>query len=144
MEVYKKYRHIGYSYPGVPNGWKGIVEKAISDIEKEMWPRWMPIFIKRIIHYLATGDSVARINYRFWNKVRSKLTKNQMVTDIKDKYASLRIYGYFGPEIEEIVKKAENECYRTCERCASKENVRTVGKGWLYNLCKSCRTDKNK
>ena len=55
MKISEKYKHIGYSYPSVPEGWLKIVEKAIVDIEKEMWPRWIPMFIKRIIHYLATG-----------------------------------------------------------------------------------------
>lgn len=139
MKISEKYKHIGYSYPGVPDGWKSIVEKAIVDIEKEMWPRWIPMFIKRMIHYLATGNSAVMVKNRFWDKVRKKLTKSQMVTDIKDKYAGLRIYGYFGDEIEAIIKKAENECYRTCERCGGNRKVRTIGKRWLYNLCKSCR-----
>lgn len=144
MKISEKYRHIGYSYPGVPSGWKSIVEKAIIDIEKEMWPRWIPRFIKRIIHYLATGNSVVRVRSRFWNKVRQKLTKGQIITDIKDKYAELRIYGYFGKEIETIIDKAVNECYGTCERCGSQKKVRTVGKGWLYNLCRDCRYSKKK
>ena len=140
----EKYSHVGYHYASVPKGWKSIIEKAIQDIEKEMWPRWIPMFIKRKIHYLATGNSVVMVKNIFWYKVRKKLTKGQMITDIKDKFAGLRIYGYFGPEIEEIVKKAENECYGTCERCGSNQKVRTVGKGWLYNLCKSCRYSKAK
>jgi hypothetical protein len=144
MKISEKYKHVGYSYPSVPKGWVKIVEKAIIDIEKEMWPKWIPMFIKRIIHYLATGNSVVCVKYRFWYKVRKKLTKGQMITDIKDKFASLRIYGYFGPEIEEIIDKAEDECYRTCEKCGSNKNVRTMGKGWLYNLCKSCRYTKGK
>jgi len=144
MKISEKYRHIGYSYPGVPNGWKNIVEKAIKEIEQEMWPRWIPLFIKRWIHYLATGNSVVRVRSRFWNSVRNKLTKRQMITDIKDKFATLRIYGYFGNEIEKIIEKAEEECYRTCERCGSDEKVRSVGKGWIYNLCKTCRYSKKK
>ena len=109
MEINEKYKHIGYSYPGVPKGWKPVVEKAIEDIEKAMWPSWIPMFIKRKIHFLATGNSVIGIKYRFWYKVRKKLTNGQIVTDIKDKFAGLRIYGHFGPEIEEIVKQAEVE-----------------------------------
>jgi hypothetical protein len=144
MEISKKYRHIGYSYPGVPKGWKTIVEKAIVDIEKEMWPRWIPLFIKRWIHYLATGNSVVRVRSRFWYSVRQKLTRGQIITDIKDKFASLRIYGCYGDEIDEIITKAEDECYETCEKCGSKQKVKAFGKGWIYNLCKSCRYGKKK
>jgi hypothetical protein len=142
MKVSEKYRHIGYSYPGVPNGWKPIVEKAIIEIEREMWPRWIPVFIKRWIHYLATGNSVVRVRSWFWYRVREKLTKGQIITDIKDKFATLRIYGSFGDEIEKIIDKAEEDCYRTCERCGGNEKVRSVGKGWIYNLCKPCRKSK--
>jgi hypothetical protein len=144
MKVSDKYRHIGYSYPGVPKGWVEIVEKTIVEIEREMWPRWIPLFIKRWIHYLATGNSVVRVRSHFWYKVRKRLTKGQMVTDIKDKFATLRIYGHFGEGIEKIVGKAEDECFATCEKCGSQNKVRTVGKNWFYNLCKSCRYSKKK
>ena len=144
MKVSEKYKHIGYSYPGVPKGWQKIVEKTIEDIEKAMWPRWIPLFVKRKIHFLATGNSVVGVKNIFWYKVRKFLTKGQIVTDIKDKYATLRIYGYFSPKIDEIVKKAEDQCFATCERCGSQQKVRTVGKNWVYNLCKSCRYGKKK
>ena len=143
MKTSEKYRHIGYSYPGVPKGWVPIVEKTIENIEKEMWPRWIPLFIKRKIHYLATGNSVVRVKNRFWYKVRKFLTKGQMITDIKDKYATLRIYGYYNDSIDAVIKKAEDQCFGTCERCGSQQKVRTVGKNWVYNLCKSCRYGKN-
>lgn len=142
MKISEKYRHIGYSYPGVPKGWVPIVEKAIVDIEKVMWPRWIPLFVKRLIHFLATDNSVVRIRSQFWYKVRKKLTKGQMITDIKDKFASLRIYGYFGKEIEAIIDRAETECEGTCETCGSTYGVRTVNYGWIYNLCKGCRSKK--
>jgi hypothetical protein len=93
---------------------------------------------------LATGNSVVRVKNRFWYNIRKKLTKGQIITDIKDKFAGLRIYGNFGPKIEEIVKKAEDQCFATCERCGSQQKVRTVGKNWVYNLCKSCRYGKKK
>jgi len=144
MKTSEKYRHIGYSYPGVPSGWKPIVEKTIVEIERKMWPRWIPLFVKRWIHYLATGNSVVRVRSRFWYKIRTKLTRGQMVTDIKDKFATLRIYGNFHEEIEKIIEKAEDNCYRTCEKCGGKEKVRSVGKGWIYNLCKPCRFSKSK
>ena len=35
MEINEKYKHIGYSYPGVPKGWKPVVEKAMKDKDAE-------------------------------------------------------------------------------------------------------------
>jgi hypothetical protein len=85
---------------------------------------------------------VVRVRSWFWYRIRTKLTKGQIITDIKDKFATLRIYGHFGEEIEKIIEQAEDECYKTCERCGGKEKVRSVGKGWIYNLCKTCRKPK--
>jgi hypothetical protein len=142
MKISEKYRHIGYSYPGVPKGWVRIVEDAIVKIERAMWPRWIPLFVKRWIHYMATGNSVVRVKNRFWYKVRTKLTKNMIITDIKDKYASLRIYGYFNKDIEAIISKASKKCSETCETCSSTYGVRSVDYGWVYNLCTDCRSKK--
>ena len=139
----EKYRHIGYSYPGVPSGWEDIVKEAVILIEKEMWPqRYLPLFIKRLIHYLATGNSVVRIKYYFFHNIRKKLTNNQLITDIKDKYAGLRIYGYYGDSIEKIIEEAEYKCEYSCESCGSEDKVEIVGTHWISNLCIKCRNKK--
>jgi hypothetical protein len=138
MEFYKKYSHVGYSYLNVNDGWKPIVKKAVIEIEKEMWVKWLPFFIKRWIHYLAYGRSVYYIKFRIFYKLRNILTNGNIITDIKDKYATLRIYGFFNNKINFIIEKAEKECDKTCEKCGSRENVSNVGKNWIYNYCKKC------
>lgn len=139
MKFYKKYRHVGASYPSVPDPWKPIVERAIIDIEKIMWPqRWLPMCIKRLIHYLATGNSIVRIKYRWAYWLRTKLTGGRIINDIKDKYAGLRIYHYGCDKIEEIVNRAEKECDETCEFCGSNNKVIHINFGWIYNLCGNC------
>ena len=139
MKIYKKYKHIGYSYPGVPDGWVTIVEKAIVDIERVMWPRWIPLFIKRWIHYLATDNSVVRVKYRWANNLRNRLTGHCMIMDIKEKYATLRIYAFSSEAIDKIIEKAEIDCDNTCQNCGSTESVETIDTGWVYNLCGECR-----
>lgn len=138
MDSYKKYKHVGISYPGVPQGWVSIVERAIVSIEREMWPQWMPFPLKRFIHWLATGNSVVRVKYWWACRLRQFLTRGQMIIDIKEKYATLRIYGYFGKAISSVIELAEIECSNTCQQCGSKDNVRIVDEGWLYNLCEKC------
>lgn len=138
MKFFEKYKHVGYSYPAVPKGWVSIVEKAIVLIEKEMWPRWMPFFLKRLIHWLATGNSVVFVKYWWAYRLRQRITKGQMITDIKEKYATMRIYGYFDKEIDSIIASAENECSNTCQECGSTNHVQIIQAGWLYNLCESC------
>lgn len=134
-----KYKHIGYSWVGVPKGWEEIVKKGIIEIEKEMWFNYIPLFLKRWIHYLATGNSIIRVKNRFFYKIRQKLTKGQIVNDIKEKYATLRIYGYFGENIYKIIHKLEKECSKTCQQCSSKKGVKLYTDGWYYNLCNKCK-----
>lgn len=140
MEFYEKYRHIGYSSASVPKGWVPIVEKALIEVEKVMWPWWMPMFLKRWIHYLATGNSVVKVKFWWAYRLRQYLAKGN-IQDIKEKYAQLRISFYGVKEIGDIIERAEKECDETCQQCGSREGVETVDKGrWYYNLCEICHT----
>jgi len=138
-KFYKKYRHVGISYPAVPPGWVPKVKQAIIDIEREMWPVWMPMFIKRFIHYRATGGSIVRVKSRFWYRVRDRFAKG-MITDIKDKYATPRIYLYGTDKMFSIVDKLEEDCLHICEECGYEGPEVTVNnEGWMYCLCDKCR-----
>lgn len=138
MEFHKKYRHVGISYPGVPKGWVPIFERAIVAIEKEMWPGWMSFHLKRLIHWLAAGNSVVCIKFRWAERLRDFCTHGQMITDIKEKYATLRIHGHFREDINKIIREAETECEKTCQECGNTEDVKINDGGWLYNLCPAC------
>jgi len=140
-KIASKYKHIGYSYPNVPDGWLPIVIDVIIKIEKEMWPQWwIPMFIKRWIHYLATGNSVVFIKYQPFHKLRTHLNKGMMVIDIKDKYCELRIYGYFNDKIYDILDEANKKIYNICEDCACnvKDNMEKQYHGWWRRLCDKC------
>lgn len=141
----EKFSHVGYSHLGVPGPWKPHAMSAIKDIEKLMWPQWwLPMWTKRLIHYLATGWSVVRLNYRFWYNIRERLTKGCIIRDVKDKYASIRIYLSGTEEMYNIVRKAEELCSITCERCGfiSKSVINHKESGWVYNLCKKCKKNE--
>lgn len=139
MEFSKKYSHVGYSYLGVPDAWKPIVKKAVIELEKEMWPQWwLPMFAKRWIHWLAMGQSIWHVRCWWAYKLRNKLARGS-ISDIKDKYAGLRIYMSGTDKMYEIIERAEKECDETCESCRSKDDVQVVDYGWLYNYCKKCR-----
>jgi hypothetical protein len=106
-----------------------------------MWPQWyLPLFIKRLIHYLGTGNSVIGIKSKRFYKLRKYLTGGQIIMDIKDKYATLRIYGYFNDNIDKIISCAESLCENTCEKCGSRDEPEVVGERWIENLCRTCRT----
>lgn len=138
-EFSDRYHHVGYPYLGVPVPWKPVVQKCVIEIEKLMWPQWMPFWLKRLIHYLATGNSVVRVRYWWAYNLERRITKGAIIQDIKDKYATLRIYGYFSDPMYELIKTAEKECSEICEECGSKDDVKTTDTDWVYNLCKDCR-----
>lgn len=66
---------------------------------------------------------------------------------IKEKFGGLRAYydgGCLGnelvPSIKQIVSEAEDESYKTCSKCGSKDGVtRVVIRGWVQNNCKTCK-----
>lgn len=137
----RRYRHIGISYPGVSHGWIPIVKNAIVLIEQKMWPRWIPLPLRWLIHWLATGNSVVRVKYWWAYRLRQHLTQGQIISCIKDKFAGLRIYGAYRDEIEAIINAAAKECSATCEFCGSKP-AEIVGQGWIYNACSICATKR--
>lgn len=141
---FSKYSHLGYYYPSVPKAWDNIVHQFLIDVEDKIWPqRYLPRFIKRLIHYFAFNNTCNFIyNYWFYN-LRTKLTKGIIITDIKDKYADIRIYGHFSDEIYDLIEKVENECSETCENCGEKNNPEIIPiNGWYRNICKNCLVKK--
>lgn len=146
MKFEDKYRHVGYSYPSVPTPWKPIVKKAIVEIEKKMWFKYMPMFLKRLIFKLATGNSVYRIKSKFWYWIYNKLSEN-VIVQIKDKFASLCIYmSYTDDEIEKIIRDAEETCEHVCEACGRKRTELPIPvtnvRGWYRRICPWCKFER--
>ena len=67
------------------------------------------------------------------------------ILQIKEKFGGLRFY--WGGEnvdketrdkITEMINDAENESYKICEECGTRENVGITVDGWYTTLCKNC------
>lgn len=138
----KKYRYLGYTWMSVPEHWKPVVLEVFKEMDKYR-PKLMPRFLLCFLHYLATGGSVVRVKY-WWAYNLMKKTYPYTITQIKDKYGTLRIYGSFNEHIQKVIDDAENKCLNICESCGSKESVELIGVGWVYCLCKKCREAKLK
>lgn len=143
---YNKYSYLGNSYPGVPVPWIPIVINMLRDIDKEVRPWFIPKFICNWVQWLAMRNGSFGIDKNFWYAIITKLRKGTTIFGIKDKYASLRVYGSFNDKCQLIIDKAELECSNTCEYCGSKVDVTDMTvRGWVTNLCESCRAEiKNK
>lgn len=58
---------------------------------------------------------------------------------VKEKFGGLRFYvGGSTAEINKLIDVAEEESYKICEDCGSREEVTSEGR-WVKTLCKKCR-----
>ena len=89
------------------DGWKNIINKVIDYIDE-----------------LNRDEEIA---------------KDQVVIhQVKEKFGGLRIYcNYYPKDLNEIIQKAEDESYNTCEICGTKENVGHTC-GYITSCCKDC------
>lgn len=141
---FDKYQHVGYAGLCVPYHWQPIVMETVIKIEQLMWPNWIPFWIKRLIHYLATGNSTFRVKYKWAYNLRTALTGGLIITDIKIKFGQLRIYGNFTEEIYKLIDDAALKCSTICEDCGSTDNVNsTQVNGWITILCEKCKNKLN-
>uniref|UniRef100_A0A6M3J9Q4 Uncharacterized protein n=1 Tax=viral metagenome TaxID=1070528 RepID=A0A6M3J9Q4_9ZZZZ len=61
------------------------------------------------------------------------------VIQVKEKFGGLRFYvGPVPRNIRDLIRKAEMESYRTCERCGNKGSM-TIKRGYYQVLCEDCR-----
>lgn len=82
---------------------------------------------------------------RYIDKQLSDIDPDYKVLQIKEKFGGLRYYYVTDhqnyKEMQKIVTDAENESFRTCDNCGTKENVETKpnDRGWVRTLCGECR-----
>ena len=62
------------------------------------------------------------------------------VSCVKEKFGGLRFYVYSASEASwELIRKAEEASYTTCEECGKPSKLRSKAKyGWIYNRCSKC------
>lgn len=67
------------------------------------------------------------------------------ITQIKEKWGGLRFY-WSGENVDKetcdrlsaMVKEAEDESYRVCEMCGTREGVGITVDGWYTTICSEC------
>lgn len=75
-----------------------------------------------------------------YNKTHSD---KAVITQIKEKYGTLNIYGMFPAYIQEMVDKAEKASQSTCETCGSTKNIgHTIG--WVKTICHTCAVESGR
>ena len=70
------------------------------------------------------------------------------IHQIKEKFGGLRFYcNFYTDELKEMIRNAEQESFRVCEFCGTKENVGHTISSWYTTCCEKCVIDlsvKNK
>ena len=67
-----------------------------------------------------------------------------LITQIKEKFGSLRYYGFFTEEIQKQVDMAEEASNHICEHCGSVFSVGKYQEGWIETVCRNCAISENK
>jgi hypothetical protein len=91
------------------------------------------------------GDGWFDLLYETCKKIAPLDTEKRFYfLQVKEKFGGLRLYCAGGnDEIYKITSKAEDESYKICEDCGSRENVTSEG-GWIVTLCDKCRASNGK
>ena len=132
LKQIERYRYLGNVYPQCNAEWYGIVLSALKEIDKRIYPWYMPRFMKLFFYWLHF--------YSPWcikKRVQGKFYYYE-ISQIKEKFGALRIYDCD----EDIYEKAHEESWNTCEMCGSKENLGST-MGWIKRLCEKCAKNQN-
>lgn len=80
-----------------------LLQKFIEVASEKAKPIWMPWQFMNLLFLFAADNSIVkvRIPWLYYN-VFLKLTKGLMITDIKEKFGTLRIYGNFDKELSDL------------------------------------------
>ena len=98
------------------------IETSLAEIWRDVTTGWGPL----IVNALSDIESLML-----------ELPRRPVITDIKQKYGSLRIYYHPADErIDEIIDRAEAEAEETCIECGRKERVQ--GRWYPRALCPMC------
>lgn len=139
MELdFKKYRYLGAVAPETPEVWKPIVFKMIQDIDRIVKPEYVSRWFLNWL-YDKARDSRGLVIRPFLDKILNKLIDDINITQIKQKFATLRVYGIFNKNVEVIVKATEAICANTCEDCGRNGTSNVMVRGWVKNLCSDCK-----
>ena len=74
-------------------------------------------------------------NYNKDKKEEDKI----IISQIKEKFGGLRFYvDRWNEEVHNMINNAEEESYKVCELCGSREDVGQTANGWITTLCHNC------
>ena|ERR1700722_15304582 len=98
--------------------------------------------------YFAIGDGWFSLMYELSTAIMEHVRKNPdslpSITDIKEKYGTLRFYTNGGDDIiDDLISKAEDASYTICEKCGNVGELMTSGH-WLSVRCPEHKSETDR
>lgn len=105
-----KYHYLGISWNIFNEGTDlhEYLEDFIMFVAKKAKPWWCPVFVLNLLHLFASDNSIVRCRDMHLAAALRYFTGGLLITDIKIKYGTIRVYGYFTKEVDEELTKLEN------------------------------------
>ena len=109
-----EYIYLGYAFWSPESKEYPYILDFYKAVDKVARPWWCPKFILRLTYLLGNDNSIVRVRNRKISDIHTKITKGIMITDLKWKYESFRIYGRFTDELYELANKTCNLIEKNC------------------------------
>lgn len=119
-----------------------LTEKEVWEIYPDFWGRNVWSGKKRRAKpYIGVGKGWWPLIAEVMKVIKEECETHDIdifKTDVKEKYASLRIYINHGTDkVWDAIDHAEKQSLVTCEDCGSKGELVIIN-GWHRTLCKKC------
>lgn len=125
-----------------------LQNKIFKQFDYMMRERNLPMTQTCLCWGIETGDGWYNLIHKTLYKIQSYLDEKPKIkeifaiTQIKEKYATLRIYCNGSDDnIDKIIDKAEKESSKICEKCGRKGRINKK-EYWLRCICDECDKEK--
>lgn len=108
--------YLGYAY--YYKDGEELLKNFYKAVDKKCRPWYVPRWFCRLLNLFGRDNSIVRCRNQKLNRLLSKILGGIMITDVKWKYDSFRIYGSFTEEIDILSKEV---CRKMEEKYADKE-----------------------
>lgn len=129
VNQFKKYKYLGQVIPEVPKVWENHILDMLSELDKLSRPKFVS---KGLLNFLSSA----------YPALLRKFIPNIQITQIKQKFATLRITGTFNKTAQSIINNTIFLCNNTCEFCGNPNTTHVTVKSWVRNLCSTCKEVK--
>ena len=106
-----QWRYMGYGFNIFKEGTEGYeyIEAFFRYVDSKMRPWWCPKTVLRLLYLLGNDNSIIRVRWWWAHNLYRKITKGILITDVKTKWDTLRVYGWFTHEIYCAVEDLEKK-----------------------------------